>query len=189
MAGPVRVTRPWYRELGQRNAKTVNAVSLRCGAVSEGWLPGVAQARAHQLQQGTSREAEATARKLGRLPYSRSSFESVGQEVGRQYTAVRTDLEEVLLEEYTVPAAAMSGSVALDRVSVPMEEAVGAEARAGQAGASKRKVWRQFRRAYCATLTFHDRKGEALHTIRYGRMSRGEVEGVCRTLAAAVCTL
>jgi len=68
MAGPVRVTRTVYREVGQRNAKTVNAVSLRCGAVSEGWLPGVAQARAPQLQQGTSREAEATARQLGRLP-------------------------------------------------------------------------------------------------------------------------
>ena len=46
MAGPVRVTRTLYREQGQRNAKTVNAVSLRCGVVGEGWLPGTAQARA-----------------------------------------------------------------------------------------------------------------------------------------------
>jgi hypothetical protein len=189
MAGPVRVTRTLYREQGQRNAKTVNAVSLRCGAVGEGWLPGTAQAMAHQLQQGTSREAETTARMLDRLPYSRSSFESVGQEVGRQYTAVRTDLEEVLMEEYTLPAEAASVSVALDRVSVPMEEAVAAEERAAQPGTRKRKVWRQFRMAYCATLTVHDRKGEALHTIRYGRMPQGEVEGLCRTLAQDVCTL
>jgi hypothetical protein len=189
MAGPVRVTRTLYRELGSRNAKTVNAVSLRCGAVGEGWLPGTAQAMAHQLQQGTSREAEATARMLGRLPYSRSSFESVGQEVGRQYTAVRTDLEERLLEEYAVPAEARSVSVALDRVSVPMEEAVAAEEHAAQPGAHKRKVWRQFRMAYCATLTLHDHKGEALHTIRYGRMPQGEVESLCQTLAADVCTV
>jgi hypothetical protein len=188
MAGPVRVTRTLYREQGQRNAKTVNAVSLRCGAVGEGWLPGTAQAMAHHLQQGTSREAETTARLLGRLPYSRSSFESVGQEVGRQYTAVRTDLEEVLMEEYTIPAQATSVSVALDRVSVPMEEVVAAE-HTVQPGARKRKIWRQFRMAYCATLTLHDRKGEALHTIRYGRMPQGEVEGLCRTLAQAVCTL
>jgi len=123
MAGPVRIMRTLYRECGQRNAKTVNAVSLRCGAVGEGWLPATAQAMAHQLQQGTSREAESTGQRLGRLPYTRSSFESIGQEVGRQYTAVRVDLEESLIEEYRVPPEAASVSVALDRVSVPMEEA------------------------------------------------------------------
>jgi hypothetical protein len=189
MAGPVVVERTLYRELGRRNAKTVNAVSLRCGAVGEVWLPGTAQAMAYQLQQGTSREAEAMARMLRRVPYSRSSFESVGHEGGRQYTAVQTDLEEVLIEGYTVPAAAMSVSVGLDRVSVPMEEVGSKDDRATQPGERPHKVWRQFRMAYCATLTLHDRKGEALHTIRYGRMPQGEVEELCRTLAADVCTV
>jgi hypothetical protein len=189
LAGPVRVTRTLYREQGQRTAKTVNAVSLRSGAVAEGWLPATAQAMAHQLQQGTAREAELTAQRLGRLPYSRSSFESIGQEVGRQYTAVRVDLEDGLLEEYVVPADAASVSVALDRVSVPMEEAVTAEDRATQPGARKHKVWRQFRMAYCATLTLHDRKGEAVHTIRYGRMPHGDVDELCRTLAQDVAIL
>jgi hypothetical protein len=189
LAGPVRVTRTLYREQGQRTAKTVNAVSVRCGAVADQWLPATAQAMAQQLQQGTAREAETTARELGRLPYARSSFESIGHEVGRQYTAVRTELEEGLLEAYTVPAEAASVSVALDRVSVPLEEAVAAPERAPQAEARKRKVWRQFRMAYCATLTLHDRKGEALHTIRYGRMPQGDVEELCQTLAQDVCTL
>ena len=111
LAGPVRIVRTLYRKCGQRNAKTVNAVSLRCGAVGEGWLPATAQALAHQLQQGTSREAESTAQILGRLPYARSSFESIGQAVGRQYTAVRVDLEESLIEEYPVPADVASISV------------------------------------------------------------------------------
>jgi hypothetical protein len=189
MAGAVEVSRTLYRELGQRNAKTVNAVSLRCGAVGEGWLPGVAQAMAHQLQQGTSREAEETARQLGRLPYSRSSFESVGHEVGRQYTAARADIEEGLIEGYDLPPEVTSVSVALDRVSVPMEEAVAEADRGAQLGEKERKVWRPFRMAYCATLTLHDRKGEAVHTLRYGRMPQGEVESLCRSLAADVCTV
>ena len=189
MAGAVRVTRTLYREQGQRTAKTVNAVSLRSGAVADGWLPATAQAMAHQLQQGTAREAEITAQQLGRLPYSCSSFASIGQEVGRQYTSVRTDLEESLIEEYVVPADAASVSVALDRVSVPMEEAVAETERATQPGARQRKVWRQFRMAYCATLTLHDRKGEALQTIRYGRMPHGDVDELCRTLTHDVCTV
>ena len=103
--------------------------------------------------------------------------------------AVRTALEAVLIEEYLVPAEAASISVALDRVSVPMEEAVAAKESAAPAGAHKRKVWRQFRMAYCATLTLHDRKGEALHTLRYGRMPQGAVQELCGTLAQDVCTL
>jgi hypothetical protein len=189
LAGPVRVTRTLYREHGQRTAKTVNAVSLRCGAVADGWLPATAQAMAHQLQQGTAREAELTAQQLGRLPYSRASFESIGHEVGRQYTAVRTDREESLIEAYLIPADAASVSVALDRVSVPREEAVAEAERATQPEARKRKVWRQFRMASCATLTLHDRKGEALPTIGYGRMPNGEVDELCRTLAHDVWTL
>jgi len=189
MAGPVVVTHTLYRKLGQRNAKTVNAVSLRSGAVGEVWLPGVAKAMAYQLQQGTSREAEATARMLGRLPYSRSSFESVGHEVGRQYTAVHADIEEALIEGYAVPEEAVSVSVALDRVSVPMEEKVPEEEGATQPRETPRQVYRHFRMAYCATLTLHDRKGQAVHTIRYGRMPQGNVESLCRGMVEDVCTL
>jgi hypothetical protein len=189
LAGAVRVTRTLYREQGQRTAKTVNAVSLRSGAVADGWLPATAQAMAHQLQQGTAREAEIPAQQLGRLPYSCSSFSSIGQGVGRQYTAVRTEVEGRLIEEYVVPADAASVSVALDRVSVPMEEAVAETERATQPGARQRKVRRQFRMAYRATLTSHDRKGEALHTIRYGRMPHGAVAELCRTLRHDVGTV
>jgi len=113
----------------------------------------------------------------------------VGQERGRQYTAVRADLEAVLMEEDIVPAEAASVSVALDRVSIPMEEMVASNEHAAQPGTRKRKVWRQFRMASCATLTRHDRKGEALQTLRYGRMPQGDVEELCRTLAQDVRTL
>jgi len=186
MAGPVVVERTLYRELGQRNAKTVNAVSLRCGVVGEVWLPRVAKAMAHQMQQGTSREAEATARELGRLPYARSSFESVGHQVGAHYSQLRADVEEVLIEGYAVPQEATSVSVSLDRVSVPMEEEVPEAEREEQSG---RQVCRHFRMAYCATVTLHDSEGQALYTVRYGRMPQGDVDTLCAGLAQDVGTL
>ena len=79
---------------------------------------------------------------------------------------MRTELEEVWLEEDAVPAEATRGRVAVERVSVPLEEAGAGKERATQPGARTRKVGRQFRMASCATLTLQDRKGEARPTLR-----------------------
>src|SRR5262245_18961966 len=189
MAGPVEVSRTLYREVGERHAKTVNAVSLRAGTVDEVWLPGVAQAMAYLRQHGTAREAEGTARVLGRVPYTRASFARVGQSLGAQYLGRQADIEEELREEYELPPAAVSVSVALDRVSLPMEEALPATPPALSTSKPVRKVVRQFRMAYCATVTLHDGEGQALHTLRYGRMPQGDIGQLCAGLAAEVRTL
>jgi len=189
LAGPVVVERSLYRQVGKRNAKVVDPVSLRAGVVAEGWLPRTASAMAHQVQQGTSREAETSARLVGRLPYSRCSFERVAHAVGELYVPAHGDIEEALIEEYDVPAAARSVSVSLDRVSVAMEEPRPRPAGRPKKGAAKRPVTRAFRMAYCATVTLHDAKGEALHTIRYGRMPKGDPRNLCEGLAADVAAL
>jgi hypothetical protein len=67
------VERPLYREV--RNGPTFDVVAMKFGMVADGWLPGAAAQMSLLLAEGTSREAEATAQALGRLPYSRSSFE------------------------------------------------------------------------------------------------------------------
>jgi hypothetical protein len=191
-SAPRQYGKPWQRWSGEKLARVAieqQIVERIAPSTIRTWLPATAQALAYHLQQGTAREAELAAQQVGRLPYSRSSFESIGHEVGRQYTAVQTEVEESLIEAYVVPPDAASVSVALDRVSVPMEEAE-AEAEGGpKLETCQRKVWRQFRMASCATLTLHDGKGEALHTIRYGRMPQGDVAALCRTLTHDVCIL
>jgi hypothetical protein len=189
LAGPVEVTRTLYRAVGDRNAKTVNAVSLRVGAVDEVWLPGVAQAMGYLLQQGTAREAAATARVMGRMPYARTSFERVGHAVSAQYLGRQATIDAELSEAYELPPQAVSVSVALDRVSLPMEEAVTQAEGAPAAEQPARQVVRQYRMAYCATVTLHDGEGQALHTLRYGRMPQGDIEQLCVGLAAEVRTL
>jgi len=77
---------------------------------------------AHAVQQGPSREAEASAREFGRLPYSRASFERVAHLVGALAVADHQDIEDALIDAVDVPQEARSISVSLDRVSVPMEE-------------------------------------------------------------------
>jgi hypothetical protein len=116
LAGAVVVERSLYREVGRRNAKVVDPVSLRAGVVADGWLPRTASAIAHQVQQVTFREAEASARQLGRLPYARLSFERVAHAVGALYVPAHGDIEDALIEQYAVPAEARGVSVSLDRV-------------------------------------------------------------------------
>jgi hypothetical protein len=51
------------------------------------------------------------------------------------------------------------------------------------------KVACNFRMAYAATVTLHDAEGESIHTIRYGRMPKGDVRGLCRGLARDVTAI
>jgi hypothetical protein len=182
-AGEVPVAaRSLYRRVGDRNGPTVDLVALRCGAVDGVWLPGAARGMAYLLQQGTSREAEATATELGRLPYSRSSFERVGHAVGLIYVGVRERVERDLIESFDVPREARSISISLDRVAVPMEEPLPRPVGRPRKGAPKKPVCRVYRMAYCGTVTLHDKNGEGIHTIRYGTMPGCDPVALCTAL-------
>src|ERR1022692_2166063 len=125
MSGSVSVERSLYRQSGERGGqpggRVVDAVSLRAG-VGDVWLARTARAMSDAGQQGTSREAQATAQEFGRLPYSRASFERVAHLVGALAVADHQDIEDALIDAVEVPREASSVSVSLDRVSVPMEE-------------------------------------------------------------------
>ncbi len=193
LAGSVSIERSLYRQSGQRGGqpggRVVDPVSLRAGVVGDGWLPRTARVMTHAVQQGTSREAEATACEFGRLPYSRSSFERVTHLVGALAVADHKDIEDALIDAYEVPAEARSISVSVDRVSVPMEEPRPRPVGRPRKGAPKKPVERKFRMAYCGTVTLHDKDSLALHTIRYGCMPQGDITGLRDRLVADVATL
>ena len=193
MAGSVSVERSLYRQSGERGGqpggRVVDAVSLRAGVVADGWLPATAQAMTHAVQQGTSREAVGTAKEYRRLPYCRNSFERVAHVVGALAVADHQDIEDVLIDAMEIPEDASSVSVSLDRVSVPMEEPRPRPAGRPKKGAAKRPVARNFRMAYCGTVTLHDREGAGRYTIRYGCMPDGDVLGLRDRMVADVATL
>lgn len=189
LEGEVKVTRNLYRPAGVRNGKTVDLIGAQLGVVEDGWLPETATAMAFLLAQGTSREAEATARMLKRLPYSRCSFERVGHAVGALHEVVRADVETALIERFELPLGARSLSVSLDRVAMPMEEPRTVPKGRPKKGAAKRPVSCVYRMAYCGTVTLHDAEGQSLHTIRYGRMPRHDAKALSASLAADVARL
>lgn len=188
-AGEVPVMHSLYRRAGDRNGPSVDPVGLRAGVVDGVWLPGAARDMAYLLSQGTSREAQATAREMGRLPYSRSSFERVGHAVGEAYVGQHQHVEQLLIEAYEVPREVCSVSASLDRVSLPMEEPRPRPRGRPREGAPKKPIERVYRMAYCGTVTLHDAEGRAIHTIRYGTMPEGEAAALCEGLASDVVAI
>lgn len=188
-AGEVEVMRSVYRPTDERNGATVDLVSLRAGVIGDGWLPGTARAMAHLLQQGTSREAELTTQRLGRLPYSRSSFERVGHEVGQRVVDRGASLQQQIVETVALPAETATLSVSLDRVAMPMEEPRPKPPGRPRKDAPKRPVQRVYRMAYCATLTMHDDQGKALKTLRYGCMPRSDIDLLLAAIGSDVQSL
>ncbi len=208
-AGPVAVERSLYREV--RNGPTFDPIAMKMGLVSRTWSPGAASQMAYLLARGTSREAEETARQLGRLPFSRSSFERIAHVVGELYVIRHADIDQELIEAFEMPEGAAGIAVSIDRVSVPMEEPIpgapartrkkrrkprkGAKGRRGRkrAGSKKRRakrvIERNYRMAYCGALTIVDNDGETLHTIRYGRMAQGDAIDLVEGLASDVMAL
>src|SRR5260370_9609945 len=118
MVGSVSVERSFVRQSrqrgGQPGGQIVDPVSLRAGVVGEGWLPRTARAMAHAVQQGTSREAEATAGEFGRLPYSRARFERVAHVVGALAGADHQGIGGALIDADEVPEEGRSHRLSVD---------------------------------------------------------------------------
>jgi len=188
-SGSVLVPRTLYREAGNRKAPSVDLISMRAGVVADGWLPGTARQVAHMLQQGTSREAEATAGQLRVLPYSRSSFERVGHAVGRKYVERAPVIERDLIDDEDVPDDARAISVSIDRVSIPMEEPRERPLGRPRKGSPKNPITRAYRMGYVGTVCLHDGEGRAVRVLRYGTMPGGDPEQLCVGLADDVLQL
>lgn len=187
--GGVPITRSLYRKLGERNAPTIDPIALRAGCVAGEWLPGTARQMAFLLQQGTAREAEFAAKEMGRLPFSRCSFARIGHAVGKHYIAKHEGIEQTLIEEFVLPDEARSVSASIDRISMPMQEPRPRPVGRPLAGAPKNPCCVAYRMAYCGTVTIHDAKGQALHTIRYGTMPEGDEQGLAQSIASDVLAL
>jgi hypothetical protein len=186
LAGAVRIERAIYRSESSRSGKTVDAISLRAGVIGRGWLPRTAQAIALAVQSAPSRDARRTAVQMGRLPYSRASFERVVHHVGTAWLHRHAAIEDAVVDAYRLPPSTSAISVALDRVSVPMEEPLKRPPGRPKKGAPKRPIGRNFRMAYCGTVTLHDEKGESLRTFRFGCMPKSDPESLCVNMAGYV---
>ena len=140
-----------------------------CAGIVEGcWSPLAARVMAQAVAISTPKEASSLFNELGGMQPSTSSLDRLPKALSEKWEARREAFETELREQEQVPVEAVAVGVSLDGVQVPMKDGERANKRSqpdkrpcGPAG---------YREVGCGTITFYGLEGEALQTIRYGRM-------------------
>lgn len=152
--GEVTVERNVYRPRGVHNGSQVCPLELRIGMVGGQWTPNCANDMAFLAARVPEREAAEIGGRIGSLTYSAPSFQRVTRRLGERWEAGRDIYETAVVEAEEIPVEATSVSVAVDRVSLLMNE-------------DDELNWRM---AYCGCVTIYDASGDPLKTWRYGRL-------------------
>jgi len=166
--GPVAVTRTLYRA---GKGKSVVPMELRAGIVEGHWTPLAARQAIYLVSHLTPQGCEDTLRELGNMQPSKSSLDRLPKRLSGRWEAEREAFESALREGFSVPPDAVTMGVSLDGVMVPMKDGARAAKRAQSLAAGKStKGPAGYQEVGCGTLSFYDREGERLDTLRFARM-------------------
>lgn len=152
--GEVTVDRNVYRQLGVHNGPQACPLELRVGMVEGQWTPNCADNMVFLAARAPEREAAEIGARIGAMDYSAPSFQHVARYLGEVWEEGRDTYETAVVEAEEIPVEATSASVAIDRVSLLMNE-------------DDELNWRM---AYCGCVTMYDAAGEPLQCWRYGRL-------------------
>jgi hypothetical protein len=188
-AGPASVERSLY-STRQDGDRAVAAMELKAGIVEGYFTPLAAQHAAWAVAHLTPQETETMFERLGGMNPSKATLDRLPKALAERHEARRIEFERKLRAEENVPKEAVAVGVSLDGVLVPMKD--------GQAR-QKREVTRAlgmlakgpagYNEAGCATLTFYDRKGDPLRTIRFARMPEKSKETLKAQLRAELLAI
>jgi len=183
-SGPVSVMRSLYatRREGER---AVCPLECRAGVVEGFWTPGAAKQAAWAVAHLTPKESEEMFALVGGMNPSRSLLDGLPKQLSERWEGERLTFEAQLREEEGVPKEAAIVAVSLDGVMLPMKDGE-REAKRQRAAAAEKHLRGPFghREVGCATLTFYDRGGERLRTLRLARMPESKKTTLKETLAA-----
>ena len=169
VGGEVRVERSLYRAASGERA--ISAMELQAGIVEGYWTPLAAEIGAWVVAQLTPREGEELFQRIGGMQPSRSSLDRLVRGVGRHWEAGRKKLELAVGRSEQVPEEAVSCAVSLDGVMIPLKDGQRTEKRDEAKAEGKRtRGPAGYGEAGCGTVSFYDRKGELISTVRMARM-------------------
>ena len=185
--GPVTAERTLYRCGGER---AVVPMELRAGIVEGHWTALAARQASCVVAQMTPSEGEALLRELGNMAPSKSSLDRLPKGLGACWEANREGFESTLREAVVVPDEAVTVTVSLDGVMVPMKDGRRAEKRERSRAAGRRATGPAgYQEAGCATLSFYDAEGERLDTLSLARMPEAKKATLKTMLSAELDTV
>lgn len=168
-AGPVRVRRTLYRASGAQTA--VCPLELRAGIVEGFWTSHAAELAAWGVAHLTPREVCELFSRMGAMAPSRPALDRLPKALSSKWEAERPLFELAVRSGEHVDPAAVAIAVSLDGVQMPMKD--GERARKREAAAAEGRQTRGpagYREAGCGTVSFYDKDGEQLTTVRAARM-------------------
>lgn len=163
------VERSLYRENGTHNGPTVDPVALRCGLLGNA-TPGAAKLIGAFVGAVPSREAETLIKQFGVDKLSRSTIERTAQALGERLEHHRDELDTALINEFEIPANAVTLGVSVDRVSLPIEKPRTRKPGRPHKRAARRPIEVAYEMAYVLCWTLYDAERKPLYTARAGRM-------------------
>ncbi len=169
--GPMRVIGHLYRPRG--GGRTICPLELRAGIVEGAWTPRAARLMVLMVAEIPPSDVERLWGEIGGLAPSASSLDRLPKDLSARWEDNRTEWEDALRLQDTIPANAVTMAVSIDGVHAPMRKPKDAP-----------KEESSYKEASCGTVTFLDKDAEPLKTIRYARMPEKKKETLKAELRA-----
>ncbi len=189
-AGPVRVMRSLYSARSESGETPLCPLELRAGIVEGRWTPTAAKQALWFVAQLPPQSGEELYQRLGGLTPSKTALDRLPKKFSAVWEGRREELEAALREQERVPDEAAAVGASLDGVMVPMKD--GERQRKREAAAKEGKRTRGpagHQEVGVGTLSFYDKAGNLLSTIRMGRMPEPKKATLKEMLAAELAAV
>lgn len=178
-AGKVTVERSLYRADGQ----SICPLELQAGMIEKFWTPSAARLGCYVTAHLSPYQGEKLFQEFGHLQPSKSSLTRLSTQLGEKWDEELRQLEQALCCDIAIPEEAVTVSVSLDGIMIPLNKKIENGYQAPELGDNpsdkekkdyeEKKEKAFYREASCAAINFYDEEGERLSTLRFGRMPEG----------------
>lgn len=172
-AGSLRVERNLYQPVG--GGRTICPLELQSGIVEGTWTPRAARVMATVVAEIPPTDAARVIAEFGGMTPSGSSLDRLPKRLSERWEEHRIEWEETLRAQDRVPKNASTIAVSLDGVQVPLKRKEVQDDPKNKNG---------YREASCGTVSYLDKEGNRLSTVRFARMPEGKKKTLKRQLEA-----